>query len=99
MDERANKLLEAGRAALTELPDLLGVDARATEAELEAAMARAQQADESWRVEAVRDILRRDPATQRWFEQRYPDLKTARPFTGGRRFRGPGGGGATHRGV
>jgi hypothetical protein len=89
MDERANRLLEAGRAALAELPHLLGVDAPATEAELKAAMAKAQETDESWRVEAVRDILRRDSATQRWFEQHFPDLKTARPFQGGRRFRRP----------
>jgi hypothetical protein len=79
LDERAEAILAAGREALPRLPEFVGEDAEAFAAELAAAIERVET---SWQAEAVRDVLRRTPATRKFLEERVPDARSPRPFGG-----------------
>jgi hypothetical protein len=84
LDERAQAILEAGREALPRLPELVGEDATALAAELAAAIERVET---SWQAEAVRDVLRRTPATRQFLEERVPEARTPRPLGGAAKLR------------
>jgi len=85
LDERAQRILEAGREALPLLPGLVGEEAPALGAELTAAIERVET---SWQAEAVRDVLRRVPATRRFLEERVPEARSPRPLGGAAKLRG-----------
>ena len=85
LDERAQGILEVGREALPRLPELVGEDAPALAAELAAAIERVET---SWQAEAVRDVLRRTPATRQLLEERVPEARSPRPLGGAARLRG-----------
>ena len=80
MDDRAQKLVAAGRAVLPKLGELLGGQAKSVESELKEAL---DAATNSWNTEAIRDILFRYPETQRYLEDAVPEAKSPRPFEGG----------------
>lgn len=115
MDERAQKLIAAGRAVLPKLTELLGDDGKSMESELREALdnitvlpkiseivsetlrreGRSMRSElrealdddvdgatESWRAEAVRDILFQQPATRKYLEDAVPEAKSPRPFYG-----------------
>lgn len=86
LDERAQAILKAGREALPRLPELVGEDVPALAAELAAAIERVET---SWQAEAVRDVLRRTPATRQFLEERVPEARFPRPLGGAARLRGP----------
>jgi hypothetical protein len=85
LDERAQAILEAGREALPQLPELVGEEAPSLADELTAAIERVET---SWQAEAVRDVLRRTAATRRFLEDRVPAARSPRPLGGSAKLRG-----------
>ena len=84
LDQRAQRILEAGRDVLPVLPELIGREADATAADLTAAIERVES---SWQAEAVRDIMRRYPATKQFLEEQVPEARSPRPLRGAARLR------------
>jgi hypothetical protein len=81
MDERARRLLAAGRDVLPRLDELLGAGADSDNVanELRGAI---DGARESWQAEAVREILFMYAPTRQYLEEAVPESKSPRPFEG-----------------
>jgi hypothetical protein len=77
MDKRAQDILDAGRAVLPQLREMLGEAGAPLEAELRTAVDRAEK---DWHAEIVRDILRRYPQTRAFLEDRVAEAKDPRPL-------------------
>jgi hypothetical protein len=79
VDKRAQDILDAGRAVLSQLGGMIGDDAAGLEPELREALEGAQ---EEWQAEIVREILRDHPATRAYLEDRVPAAKSPRSLSG-----------------
>ena len=83
--ERSEALLEVGRLALERIHELAGEDATELEPDLRKAIDEATSSPPGM-AEPIRDVLRRNPGTRAFMEERHPELRKPLKFGGGRRF-------------
>jgi len=85
--ERSDALLEVGQLALERIQELAGIDATELASDLREAIEKAQSSPPAV-AETIRDVLRRNPGTRAFMEERHPELREPLKFHGGRRYSG-----------